>query len=224
MTTKSPSNKSNKNRNKTVARRRARILAFLLPILFALSLTTAALRAGSGTAAQTTPGEANAATAQQGSAASTNSSATGATGSVAASGELEYATLERVVDGDTIVVLVNGASERVRLIGIDAAESVSPDASKNTEAGRLASEHLTSELSAGQDLWLERDTSDRDKYGRLLRYVWLSWSNNPSSPAEARAKMLNAQLVAGGWAEPKTYKPDVRWASLFTEIAESRSS
>lgn len=220
-----PKKNLNKNPSRTAPPRRGRaLLAFLALLLLTLGLSAAAVemdaaeRQGASTAGAATSSAASAGTATDGG----NPNA--ATGSVAAAGELEYATLERVVDGDTIIVLVNGATERVRLIGIDAAESVSPDTSLNTEEGTRASEHLKAELSAGQDLWLERDVSDRDKYGRLLRYVWLAWSGNPSSKSEARSKMLNAQLVAGGWAEPKTYKPDVSWAGLFAAIAAERAS
>lgn len=53
----------------------------------------------------------------------------------APAGDLEVATVERVVDGDTLKVDLNGSQERVRLIGVNAPESVHPDKTKNTQEG-----------------------------------------------------------------------------------------
>lgn len=80
----------------------------------------------------------------------------------------------RVVDGDTIDVLVNGKRERVRILGINTPETVDPR--KPVQCfGRQASAKAKSILN-NQTVGLESDPtqSDRDKYGRLLRYVFLS--------------------------------------------------
>lgn len=123
--------------------------------------------------------------------------------------DVEKASVERVVDGDTIVVCRgDGTSAKVRLIGADTPESVHPDASRNTEAGKDASEHVEKALPAGTAVWLEKDVSETDRYGRLLRYVWTAdpASEGTSFPADC----LNARLVAEGWAEAKDYPPDTR--------------
>ena len=86
---------------------------------------------------------------------------------------LEKVEVSRVVDGDTLIVYKNYEEEKVRLLGIDAPESVNPNREANSFEGRMASEHLKSILKRGDIIYLERDraTNDKDKYGRLLRYV-----------------------------------------------------
>ncbi len=138
--------------------------------------------------------------------------------------ELREAVVERVVDGDTIVVKIDGESQRVRFIGVDTPESVAPEEERNTEEGDLASEHTKSLLPEGAHVWLEKDTSDTDQYGRLLRYVWLAIPDDPNSESEVRAKMINAQLVADGWAEAKSYRPDTKWDELFAKIQEEATN
>ena len=117
-------------------------------------------------------------------------------------------TVTRVVDGDTIVVDYNGVSEKVRLIGVDAPESVNPNASKNTEAGKLASQFTTAYLT-GKQVSLEFDVSTRDQYGRLLAYVWCD------------GIMFNEYLISQGYAQVATYPPDVKYVDLFTAAQES---
>ena len=77
------------------------------------------------------------------------------------------AKVKRVVDGDTLVVDLNGQEERVRLIGVDTPESVHPDDTKNIEAGKIASDFTKSKLE-GKEVELEFDVQERDHYGRLL--------------------------------------------------------
>lgn len=131
---------------------------------------------------------------------------------------LQEATVTRVVDGDTLVANIDGTDEKIRLIGVDTPESVHPDASKNTAEGEKASEHTKSVLPSGTCIWLESDTTDEDKYGRLLRYVWLEQPDNPNDAGEVKSKMLNAELVAEGWADPMPVKPNTKWESLFAQL------
>lgn len=145
--------------------------------------------------------------------------AMGETGqSTPASSELEVCTLERVVDGDTIVVSVDGKSQKVRLIGIDAAESVHPDESRNTEAGAEASAYLKSLIAPGQTLYLQRDVSETDRYGRLLRYVWVGQPIDADDPEEVAGKMLNAIIVKSGHAQAKDYAPDTRYSRILHSL------
>ncbi len=140
------------------------------------------------------------------------------------SSEFQEATVVRVVDGDTLQVSLDGSEQKVRLIGIDAAESVNPDESKNTEKGREASAHLKSSLAEGTRIWLQKDVSDTDKYGRLLRYVWLDLPADGSErdPAEVESKMLNAQLVSQGWAKAKDFPPDSSYSDILASLGGNR--
>lgn len=128
------------------------------------------------------------------------------------------AVVEKVVDGDTLDVkpAAGGETMRIRLIGIDAPESVNPDDSKNTEAGREASAWLKGSLPKGTSVWLVKDVSDTDKYGRYLRYVWVS---DPSAANADPAKdMLNALIVANGHAVAKDFPPDTAYSQLFHSL------
>ena len=116
----------------------------------------------------------------------------------------------RAVDGDTIEINYHGKAEKVRLIGVDAPESVHPDASKNTEAGKTASEYTSSKLS-GKKVGLEFDVQQRDMYGRLLAYVYLD------------GKMFNKTLLEEGYANMATYPPNVKYVSDFQAIVKERS-
>ena len=86
----------------------------------------------------------------------------------------QIATLVKVVDGDTIAVSINGKSETIRIIGIDTPEVVDPR--KTVECfGKEASEFARITLQDNKTVLLESDPTqgDRDKYQRLLRYVWI---------------------------------------------------
>lgn len=131
-----------------------------------------------------------------------------ATSTVILSSEETYEVV-RVIDGDTIVVNYNGIEETVRLIGVDAPESVHPDKSKNTDAGFAASEFTTVYLT-GQKVTLEFDTQQRDQYGRLLAYVYKN------------GEMFNKKLLMTGHAEIATYPPNVKYVDDFTQIIKDR--
>lgn len=131
---------------------------------------------------------------------------------------LEPAEVVRVVDGDTIRVLVDGDEYPLRMIGIDTPESVHADESKNTEAGVEASEYTKAQLTAGQTVYLETDVSNTDKYGRLLRYVWLELPEDPSDETEIREKMYNARLLLEGYANAYRYGDDTKHYDLFLQL------
>lgn len=129
--------------------------------------------------------------------------------SVASSpGSLNEATVVRVVDGDTLVVNYQGTDEKVRLIGVDTPESVASDSSRNTEEGKEASNYTKSVFSQGDSVWLEFDASERDKYGRILAYVWLDSDGKT---------MYNLELVQKGYARVMTIQPNDKYVDLFTE-------
>lgn len=124
----------------------------------------------------------------------------------------------RAVDGDTLVVEAAGRRERVRLIGLDCPELSHPELGIAAEPyGRLAAAYTAGRLEGGT-VWLERDVSDGDGYGRLLRYVWLDrpWEG---SQAEAEQFLFDAELLREGYARVMTVPPDVRYAGLFVRLA-----
>lgn len=120
--------------------------------------------------------------------------------------ELEKVTLVKVIDGDTIwVAKADGSKEKVRFIGIDTPESVNSDASKNNEYGTMASDHTKALLENVTDLYLEYDYGRNDKYGRTLAYVWFSQDTSVVT------NMLNARIVADGYAIDKVYEPNHKY-------------
>ncbi len=108
------------------------------------------------------------------------------------------ATVERVVDGDTVSVRLAGRTERVRLLGIDTPESVKAATPVECFA-REASARLHSLLPPGVTVRLVRDVEERDRYGRLLAYVY-------RQPDDL---FVNLDLVRGGYAQLLTYPPNV---------------
>ena len=132
----------------------------------------------------------------------------------------EAATVLWVSDGDTLFVRrASGEEVYVRLIGIDAPESVNPDESRNTPEGEAAAAFVKDLVAPGIRVWLARDVSDTDKYGRLLRYVWLEKPADPLSVDEVREKMLDAVIVAAGHADVKRYPPDTTYHTILVRIA-----
>ncbi|MBI2873159.1 MAG: thermonuclease family protein [Chloroflexi bacterium] len=115
------------------------------------------------------------------------------------------ALVVKIVDGDTIHVLIDTQDYRVRYIGIDAPETVHPTVGEQPY-GREASAR-NHQLVLGKAVCLEKDMSETDQYGRLLRYVWLE-----------NGTMANATLVAEGYAQVTTYPPDVKYSQLFLSL------
>ena len=119
-------------------------------------------------------------------------------------------TVIRVIDGDTILVGTGSEEISVRLIGIDAPESVHPDETKNTPEGEAASEWLQSVLPVFSIVYLEYDVERYDKYGRTLAYVYLDDSKT----------MLNRLLLESGYAEIMTIPPNTKYERLFQAVEE----
>ena len=121
-----------------------------------------------------------------------------------------------VVDGDTIAVRIDRGIERVRLIGVNTPESrkneqASLQAERSNrdlktimEFGRRAKETLKELLPKGTELRLEYDVQKRDKYGRLLAYVYRTDN-----------VMVNEEMVLRGYAQIMTVPPNVRYVDRF---------
>ena len=125
--------------------------------------------------------------------------------------DFQQATVDYVIDGDTIDVMLDGHEKRVRLAGIDAPESASHDEGANSEEGARATEYLRSLLPQGRTVYLLKDSSETDKYGRLVRYVWLEIPGDPTDPGEVASKMANAVIVEAGFAQAIRVWPDVAY-------------
>ncbi|AGA58322.1 micrococcal nuclease-like nuclease [Thermobacillus composti KWC4] len=118
----------------------------------------------------------------------------------------EEAVVERVVDGDTFVIR---EGSRVRLIGVNTPEITGSAEFYGEEAAAYTKRMLT-----GKTVWMFKDVSETDRYGRLLRFVFI--------PGDAL--MFNERLVREGYANAATYPPDVSLADRFREAErEARS-
>lgn len=126
---------------------------------------------------------------------------------------LHQGTVVRVVDGDTIKVRLGDKQETVRLIGVDTPETVQPNHPVEPY-GKEASAFTKSQLN-GQTVFIEKDVQERDRYGRLLAYVWTAPPGEVSDK-EIREKLFNAQLLLGGYAQILTVPPDVKYVDFFT--------
>lgn len=132
--------------------------------------------------------------------------------------QFEEARIHWVADGDTIDVETDDGIDRIRVIGIDAPETHHPDATRNCVAGMYATLYARKLMPEGTRIWLERDTEDRDKYGRLLRHVWL---NNPMSASFADAS-LACKMVGSGHAVPMYIRPNLKHAIEISRCAYSK--
>jgi micrococcal nuclease len=117
------------------------------------------------------------------------------------------------VDGDTLVVEIAGRTERVRLIGVDTPETVHPQ--KPVEHFGKEASAFTKQLAEGQRVRLEPDpqNADRDKYNRLLRYVYLP-----------DGRLLNAEIIAQGYGHAYTRFPFAKMEEFRALEREAREA
>jgi len=117
----------------------------------------------------------------------------------------DVARVIEVIDGDTIIIEGN---YRVRYIGIN-----TPETYPEMEAFGMAAWEANRALVEGKEVRLERDASETDRYGRLLRYVYVD------------DVFVNAELVRQGLAEAKAYPPDTKYQDHLEQIeAEAREA
>ncbi|RDU38952.1 nuclease [Neobacillus piezotolerans] len=124
---------------------------------------------------------------------------------------LEKVTVGRVVDGDTIQT---SDGRKIRFVGVNTPESTT----RHETYGKEASDYTKSRLT-GKQIWIQKDVSNTDRYGRQLRIIWLAVPSDDLNEKEIRAKMFNAELVLNGYAEPSTYPPDVKYSDYFVKFA-----
>lgn len=110
--------------------------------------------------------------------------------------------VKRVIDGDTFEMK---SQQRVRLIGVNTPETVKPN-SPVEHYGKEASKFSKAKLS-GKTVYLFDDVQDKDKYGRLLRYVFIA----------GEPVMFNELLVAEGYANTMTVPPNVIYSKMFVK-------
>ncbi len=121
------------------------------------------------------------------------------------------ATVVSVIDGDTIMVMLEGREEMVRYIGIDTPE---PRREGRPECGSHEATAYNTDLVAGKVVRLVADVEDRDRFDRLLRYVYVQTS-------EGEEVFVNEAIIRAGLARPLRIKPNdtyaVAWAALADE-------
>jgi len=107
----------------------------------------------------------------------------------------------RVIDGDTLEL---EGGQRVRYIGVDTPEM--NDSRASVRAWAEKGKEKNRGLVEGKTVTLERDVSETDKYGRLLRYVYVN------------GVMVNSELIRLGFAFATPYPPDVKHQDLFAQL------
>ena len=126
--------------------------------------------------------------------------------------------LIRIIDGDTIVVDYNGSHEKIRLTGIDTPESgnnskTRRDAERSQvdiktiiKQGKLATKFVKQVLKDEEFVLVEFDVQKRDRYQRLLGYIYL-----------LDGRMLNEIIVRSGYASLMTIPPNVKYKDRFSK-------
>ncbi len=129
-------------------------------------------------------------------------------------GPPDHGVVVALVDGDTLDVEVAGRVERVRLVGIDTPESVAPERPVECH-GPEASALLAALVPVGTEVRLERDVEARDRYGRLLAYVF-------RQPDDL---FVNEAVAAAGEAEALSIPPNTAYAGVVgAAVAAARAA
>lgn len=124
----------------------------------------------------------------------------GGSGNSGNTNDAEFAQVIRVIDGDTIAVNINGQEDRVRYVGVNTPEDDEACYSEATQANAA--------LVQGQTVRLVRDRTNRDRFDRLLRYVYVG------------DVLVNRELIVGGYGEAVLYEPDDRFFAEFSALEQ----
>ena len=122
-------------------------------------------------------------------------------------GPTTEATVERVIDGDTIVVDAGGARLYVHYLGIDAPEAVALD--RPVQFMGPEASQANAQLVSGQTVILERDVSEADGAARLLRDVWVD--------RDGTLFLVGLELVKAGFARAVPQPPDAKYQALYAD-------
>ncbi len=118
-------------------------------------------------------------------------------------------TVRSVIDGDTIDVSIQGVKARVRLIGVDTPETKHPTKQVSCY-GPEASRYVNTLLPKGTKVVLRPDKETKDRYGRMLAYVYI----------QHIGLFINLDLVQKGFAIPMKFYPNVLHAYEFDKAAD----
>ena len=137
----------------------------------------------------------------------------------------------RVKDGDTLVLNLAGQDEDVRLIGVDTPEKFESDKLYRDDAdsplradeiqalGEGAS-RFAEDLLEGETVYLEPGLEPRDRYGRLLAYLYLPDSEGDWTFGDETFRQVNLELVRAGWADALTVPPNDAYQGDFENAAD----
>lgn len=125
--------------------------------------------------------------------------------------KMQPALVKKVIDGDTVEL---NDGRKVRYVGIDTPETKHP--TKGVECFGKEASKQNRMLVEGKIVYLAKDVSEKDRYNRLLRYVYL-----PTPNATGEALFVNRYLVEEGYAHTLTYPPDVKFDQLFRKAEQT---
>ncbi len=139
----------------------------------------------------------------------------------------------KIIDGDTVQVsengLPDGPKKTVRYIGIDTPETVKPNSPVECFGKEASSKNA--ELVLGKFIRLERDVSDTDRYGRWLRYAYVTGTSLRASATSATSAepgsseiFINLALVREGYASASAYPPDTKYQDELKAAERSAQS
>ena len=134
------------------------------------------------------------------------------------------AKVERVIDGDTMIISFifdDGSKyqkERVRFLGVDTPETVHP--TKPVQYYGKEASNFTKKTLDGETVWLQTDVGVKDRYDRMLAYVWLKEPTERELDDEdsIRKYMFNARLLLDGYAQLMTIQPNSRYSNIFVHL------
>lgn len=134
--------------------------------------------------------------------------------------------VHRVIDGDTIILIINDTQERVRLLNVDTPETVHPDDTRNLDSpwGQLASDYAKSLLD-GTHVTITLDVEQRDQYGRILAGVWLAHPQGTHLINGQPHVFVNEQIALNGFAEVMVIPPNVKYVDVIrAAVADAQAN
>lgn len=152
------------------------------------------------------------------------------------SGLVGPAEVVKVSDGDTVLILLNGTEESVRLIGVDTPEKFkSAKLTKDAEESPLSVTEIqefgeqasafAEDLLSGREVYVQPGVEERDRYGRLLAYIYLPEPDGEWDFGGETFTQVNLELARAGWADPLTIPPNVDFSEEYVAaVREARGA